>query len=131
MQCRVSRGCVNHVNAAHPPLTVLSSARPHGGQAGASGGTLAVDLAGAVLITSLARARLGWRAWRAVHWLAYLAWPAAFAHSLLAGTDLRIWWVALIEYGSAALVAAAVATRLLAGRPHRPAGAVIRRAAAE
>ena len=42
-------------------------------------GTLAVDLGGAVLLTSLARARLGYRAWRAVHWLAYLAWPVAFA----------------------------------------------------
>src|SRR6202035_513650 len=36
-------------------------------------GTLAVDLAGAVLLTSLARRRLGFRAWRAVHWLAHLA----------------------------------------------------------
>ena len=35
-------------------------------------GALAVDLGGAVLITSLARRRLGYRAWRAVHWLAYL-----------------------------------------------------------
>jgi sulfoxide reductase heme-binding subunit YedZ len=76
-------------------------------------GTLAVDLAGAVLITSLVRARLGFRAWRAVHWLAYLAWPAAFAHSLTAGNDLRIWWVALIELGSAAAVATAVLARLL------------------
>jgi sulfoxide reductase heme-binding subunit YedZ len=76
-------------------------------------GTLAVDLAGAVLITSLVRARLGLRAWRAVHWLAYLAWPAAFAHSLTAGNDLRIWWVALIELGSAAAVATAVLARLL------------------
>ena len=42
-------------------------------------GTLAVDLGGAVLVTSLMRRRLGQRAWRAVHWLAYLAWPAAFA----------------------------------------------------
>ena len=77
-------------------------------------GTLAVDLAGAVLITSLFRARLGYRAWKAVHWLAYLAWPAAFVHSLTAGGDLRVWWVALIECGSAALVAAAVIARLLA-----------------
>ena len=37
-------------------------------------GTLAVDLGGAVLLTSLVRHRLGLRAWRAVHWLAYLAW---------------------------------------------------------
>jgi len=76
-------------------------------------GTLAVDLAGAVLLTSLARQRLGFRAWRAVHWLAYLAWPVAFIHSLRAGNDLGVWWVGLIEWGSAALVATAVLARLL------------------
>jgi sulfoxide reductase heme-binding subunit YedZ len=76
-------------------------------------GTLAVDLAGAVLLTSLARRRLGFRAWRAVHWLAYLAWPVAFIHSLQAGNDLGVWWVALIEWGSAALMATAVLARLL------------------
>ena len=71
-------------------------------------GTLAVDLGGAVLLTSLIRRRLGYRAWRAVHWLAFLAWPAAFAHSLLtAGSDLRTWWVALIEVGVAAAVVTA------------------------
>jgi predicted ferric reductase len=84
-------------------------------------GTLAVDLAGAVLITSLVRARLGFRAWRAVHWLAYLAWPVAFAHSLTAGGDLRVWWVALLQCGSATAVATAVLARLLGrhrtGRP--------------
>jgi sulfoxide reductase heme-binding subunit YedZ len=89
-------------------------------------GTLTVDLAGAVLLTSLARRRLGQRAWRAVHWLAYLAWPAAFLHSLTAGNDLGIWWVALIEAGSAALVAAAVLARLFgrarAGSPREPGG---------
>src|ERR1035441_10660979 len=76
-------------------------------------GTLAVDLGGAVLVTSLARRRLGYRSWRAVHWLAYLGWPVAFAHSLTAGNDLRIWWVALIEWGSAATVATPVLARLL------------------
>jgi len=86
-------------------------------------GTLAVDLAGAVLLTSLARARLGYRAWRAVHWLAYLAWPVAFLHSLTAGNDLGVWWVALIELGCAAMVAAAVMARLLHRvRPGTPAG---------
>ena len=52
-------------------------------------GTLAVDLGGAVLLTSILRNRLGFRAWRAVHWLAYLAWPAAFLHALRAGGDLH------------------------------------------
>jgi len=83
-------------------------------------GALAVDLAGAVLITSLLRARLGFRTWRAVHWLAYLAWPAAFAHSLTAGGDLHYWWVALIECGSAAMVATAVIARLLGRRRPDP-----------
>jgi methionine sulfoxide reductase heme-binding subunit len=93
-------------------------------------GALAVDLGGAVLITSLVRQRLGYRAWRAVHWLAYLAWPIAFGHSVTAGTDLRIWWAAAVEWGCAAAVATACLARLLdqlrgPGRPrpdpHEPA----------
>ncbi len=85
-------------------------------------GTLAVDFGGAVLITSVARGRLGFRAWRAVHWLAYLAWPVAFVHSLTAGNDLGIWWVAAIEYGCAVAVATAVLARLISGvRPDSPA----------
>jgi methionine sulfoxide reductase heme-binding subunit len=84
-------------------------------------GTLAVDLAGAVLITSLLRYRLKYRTWRAVHWLAYLAWPAAFVHSLTAGNDLRIWWVGLIEWASVAMVGTALVAGVLgrsrSGRP--------------
>src|SRR6476469_1431086 len=76
-------------------------------------GTLAVDLGAAVLVTSLLRRRLGFRAWRLVHWLAYLAWPLAFVHSLTAGTDLGIWWVALVEWACAAAVATALLARLL------------------
>ena len=79
-------------------------------------GTLAVDLGGAVIITSLVR-RGGSRTWRAVHWLAYLAWPVAFVHSLTAGNDLGIWWVALIEWGCAAAVATAVLARILESIP--------------
>ena len=86
-------------------------------------GTLAVDLGGAVIITSLVRRRLGLRSWRAVHWLAYLAWPVAFVHSLTAGNDLGIWWVALIEWGCAVAVATAVLARILESVRHpRPAG---------
>jgi methionine sulfoxide reductase heme-binding subunit len=96
--------------------TVLPFASPY--RTAAIGfGTVAVDLAGAVLITSVARGRLGYHAWRAVHWLAYVAWPMAFVHSLTAGGDLHYWWVALIEIWSAAMVAAAVLARLLGRRP--------------
>jgi methionine sulfoxide reductase heme-binding subunit len=86
-------------------------------------GTIAVDVAGAVLVTSLVRQRLGYRAWRAVHWLAYLAWPAALAHSLTAGGDLRVWWVAFAECASAALVAAAMIARVAARPACEPAAA--------
>ncbi len=81
-------------------------------------GTLAVDLGGAVLLTSLIRGRLGYRAWRAVLWLAYLAWPVAFMHSLTAGHDLGLWWVALIEWGCATAVATAVLARILQSIRH-------------
>lgn len=77
-------------------------------------GTLAVDLGAAVLLTSVLRHRLGFRSWRAVHWLAYLAWPAAFGHALSAGGDLRTGWVAATIWASAAVMAMAVAARLAA-----------------
>ena len=77
-------------------------------------GTLAADLGAAVLLTSVLRHRLGFRAWRAVHWLAYLAWPAAFGHALSAGDDLRTGWVAAVVWGSAAVASLAVAARLAA-----------------
>jgi sulfoxide reductase heme-binding subunit YedZ len=75
-------------------------------------GTLAVDFGAAVLLTSMLRHRLGLRAWRAVHWLAYLAWPAAFGHALSAGGDLRTGWVAAAVWGSAAAAVGAVTVRL-------------------
>jgi methionine sulfoxide reductase heme-binding subunit len=77
-------------------------------------GTLAVDLGTAVLLTSVLRHRLGFRSWRAVHWLAYLAWTAAFAHALTAGNDLHTRWAAATIWGSAAAMAVAVAARLAA-----------------
>jgi methionine sulfoxide reductase heme-binding subunit len=75
-------------------------------------GTLAVDFGAAVLLTSMLRARLGFRSWRAVHWLAYLAWPTAFVHALTAGNDMRTGWVAATIWGSAAVLAAAVLARM-------------------
>lgn len=77
-------------------------------------GALAVDIGGAVLITSLLRTRLGLRAWRAVHYLAYLAWPVAFVHAIRAASyDQHLRWVVLAEWGSLAAVATAVLLRLL------------------
>jgi sulfoxide reductase heme-binding subunit YedZ len=75
-------------------------------------GTLAFDLVLALIATSLLRHRLGARAWRAVHWLAYLSWPTALLHGLETGTDGGTWWLRTIAGLCAAVVAAALVWRL-------------------
>ena len=56
-------------------------------------GTVGLDLMAAVFVTSLLRQRIGVRVWRAVHWLAYLSWPVAIAHTVGSGTDRSTWWL--------------------------------------
>jgi len=76
-------------------------------------GTVAFDLVVALVVTSLLRARLGYRAWRAVHWLAYAAWPVALLHGLGAGTDARTPWMLALTGLCVGVVAVAVGVRLL------------------
>ncbi|MGA8296601.1 MAG: ferric reductase-like transmembrane domain-containing protein [Acidimicrobiales bacterium] len=83
-------------------------------------GALALDLAAAIVITSVIRQHIGYRAWRTVHWLAYLLWPVAFIHSLGAGNDYRTWWAALVVWGSGAAVATSVGARLFSSLGRRP-----------
>ena len=64
-------------------------------------GTLALDLAAAVVVTSLVRVRLGHRVWRLTHWLAYASWPIALVHGLGTGTDARVGWLHATAVGSA------------------------------
>jgi len=52
-------------------------------------GAVSLDIIAALIITSLARARIGRRTWRAVHWLAYLSWPVALLHGVGSSTDLH------------------------------------------
>jgi methionine sulfoxide reductase heme-binding subunit len=52
-------------------------------------GAVSLDVIAALIVTSLLRSHLTRRAWRAVHWLAYAAWPAAMVHSLGSSTDMR------------------------------------------
>jgi Ferric reductase like transmembrane component len=56
-------------------------------------GTVAFDLLVAIAVTSLVRRRLGYRAWRAVHWFAYACWPVAVLHGLGTGSDVKQWWM--------------------------------------
>jgi sulfoxide reductase heme-binding subunit YedZ len=75
-------------------------------------GTLGLDLILALVVTSLLRHRLGVRSWRAVHWLAYAAWPVALLHGLGTGTDSAQLWLRGIAAACLAAVLAAIAWRL-------------------
>ena len=52
-------------------------------------GAISLDLIAALILTSLARARISRRAWRGIHWLAYAAWPLAVGHSIGSSTDMQ------------------------------------------
>ena len=75
-------------------------------------GAVAFDLLLALAATSLLRARIGLRTWRALHWLAYAAWPIALVHSLGTGSDSRVGWFEVLGGACTIAVVAAVLRRL-------------------
>jgi methionine sulfoxide reductase heme-binding subunit len=75
-------------------------------------GTLSFDLILALVITSLVRRRLGYGAWRAIHWLAYVSWPIAVLHGLGTGSDVKQWWMLLLTVVCVGAVLAAVLARI-------------------
>ena len=77
-------------------------------------GAIALDLLIALTVTSLVRGRLGYRAWRRLHWLAYACWPVAVAHGLGIGTDRSVTWVIALTLGCVGCVATAAAWRVRA-----------------
>jgi sulfoxide reductase heme-binding subunit YedZ len=80
-------------------------------------GALAFDLLLAVMVTSLLRRRLGYRAWRAVHFSAYACWPLAMLHGLGTGSDATSAWMLLLSALCLAAVLAAAAWRVTAATP--------------
>lgn len=77
-------------------------------------GALAFDLVIALLVTSLVRRRLGYGAWRVVHWLAYVSWPVSVLHGLGTGSDVKSAWSLAVTVVCLAAVLGAVAIRLRA-----------------
>jgi methionine sulfoxide reductase heme-binding subunit len=75
-------------------------------------GDVGFELLLAVALSTRWRRRLGHRAWRRLHYLAFPAWAAATFHGLGAGTDSTNGLVFLLYIGAMALVAALVAWRL-------------------
>ncbi|MFL6144310.1 MAG: ferric reductase-like transmembrane domain-containing protein [Labedaea sp.] len=70
-------------------------------------GAVAFDVIIALILTSLLRTRLSRFWWRTVHWLAYLGWPVALAHTVGIGTD-RLWVLGVIAVSVFMVLAAGV-----------------------
>lgn len=75
-------------------------------------GAIAFDLLIAVAVTSMLRRHIGYRAWRATHWLAYACWPVALLHGLGTGSDAGTIWMRAVTGICVAIVIAAALTRL-------------------
>jgi sulfoxide reductase heme-binding subunit YedZ len=74
---------------------------------------LALDLVVALVVTSLLRHRLSLRFWRAVHWLAYLAWPVALLHGAGMGTDAGSAWMLTVDATCIAIFLGAIVLRMI------------------
>jgi sulfoxide reductase heme-binding subunit YedZ len=75
-------------------------------------GALSFDLIIALVVTSIFRRRLGYGAWRAIHWLAYASWPVAVLHGLGSGSDTKSWWALALTVACVVAVAVAVWIRV-------------------
>lgn len=79
-------------------------------------GAVALDLLVALVLTSLVRLRLGHRAWRRLHWAAYICWPVALVHGLGIGTDTKSMVVYIFTLTCVASVVAVATWRYVASR---------------
>ena len=75
-------------------------------------GAISFDLMLAMIVTSLLRGRMNRLLWRAIHLLAYLSWPVAFAHSIGSSRDLQHGWLLYLAVACAAIVVTATGWRL-------------------
>jgi sulfoxide reductase heme-binding subunit YedZ len=75
-------------------------------------GAISLDLVAALILTSLARARMSRRLWRGIHWLGYAAWPLAVVHSIGSSADARSGLVLGVLAGCVLATVAALAWRL-------------------
>ncbi|WJK39547.1 ferric reductase-like transmembrane domain-containing protein [Solwaraspora sp. WMMA2056] len=86
-------------------------------------GTVASDVMLVLVVTSLLRRHLRPRLWRALHWLAYASWPAAFGHSIGTGTDSGELWMLAVSAVCLVAVLGALGWRFvlwLRPRPRQP-----------
>lgn len=80
-------------------------------------GVISFELLLAIVVTSLVRGFLGHRAWRAIHWLTYAAWPVGVLHGIGTGTDTWSAWMLGITAACVAAVGMAIVLRLITPSP--------------
>jgi sulfoxide reductase heme-binding subunit YedZ len=81
-------------------------------------GVLAAELTLLIGASAVLRRALGYRLWRALHWLSFPLYALGLAHGIGAGTDSGAWWAAAIYGGTGILVIWLMLYRLLRG-PNR------------
>jgi sulfoxide reductase heme-binding subunit YedZ len=93
-------------------------------------GTIGLYLLALLVFSSYVRALIGQKAWRAIHYSAFLAWVVALVHGIGAGSDSTVPWVQYLYLATGFLVVFLTIFRVLeAGAPQsgrqarRPTGA--------
>jgi predicted ferric reductase len=74
----------------------------------------------AVWISSQLQRRIGWRAWRKLHYGAFAVYVLALLHTILIGEDTQAGWGRWLIIGSVLVVTGLTAARLLDRRPASP-----------
>jgi sulfoxide reductase heme-binding subunit YedZ len=84
-------------------------------------GTISLQLGIVVLVSTWLRSRLTQQGWLAIHRLSYVAFVAAFAHGLLAGTDLAQPPLSALAWVTAGVLLTVAFRRLTAARARQSA----------
>jgi predicted ferric reductase len=98
-----------HIGATALLVPGLASYRPPA----TALGVLAMEVACLIVISFRLRKRIGFRAWRRLHWATYGVLVAATAHGIAAGTDTSQPAIFAVYLGAVFAVAAATAWRAL------------------
>ena len=89
-----------------------SRSSPPIGRCGSDSGRSHSTCSSRLIVTSLLRARIGLRAWRAVHWAAYACWPIALPARRSARAATSAGWLAWLALGCGAWSSLAITVRL-------------------
>jgi predicted ferric reductase len=88
-------------------------------------GTIGLYLLAIITVSFYARARIGQRAWRTLHYGSFALYLLATAHGIFSGASQDLPWMQWVYVASASLVGFLLASRILDGRrarsPKRPA----------